>query len=123
MTSSLERGNGNPLQYSRLENPMDRGAWQDISPWGDKELDMTEQLRTHIHIPMGNRPFLFLYEKLTYFFNFFHSNSFAVDFLKHYTIFLLVIMSLLVCSHLSEIVKLSLLEIWIIHLFSPILRL
>ena len=22
------RGHGNPLQYSRLENPMDRGAWQ-----------------------------------------------------------------------------------------------
>ena len=21
-------GNGNPLQYSQLENPMDRGAWQ-----------------------------------------------------------------------------------------------
>ena len=21
-------GNGNPLQYSSLENPMDRGAWQ-----------------------------------------------------------------------------------------------
>ena len=21
-------GNGNPCQYSRLENPMDRGAWQ-----------------------------------------------------------------------------------------------
>ena len=21
-------GNDNPLQYSRLENPMDRGAWQ-----------------------------------------------------------------------------------------------
>ena len=21
-------GNGNPLQYSHLENPMDRGAWQ-----------------------------------------------------------------------------------------------
>ena len=20
-------GNGNPVQYSRLENPMDRGAW------------------------------------------------------------------------------------------------
>ena len=20
-------GNGNPLQYSRLENPMDRGSW------------------------------------------------------------------------------------------------
>ena len=23
-------GNGNPLQYPCLENPMDRGAWQDI---------------------------------------------------------------------------------------------
>ena len=23
-------GNGNPLQYSCLENPMDRGAWQAI---------------------------------------------------------------------------------------------
>ena len=24
----LEGGHGNPLQYSCLENPMDRGAWQ-----------------------------------------------------------------------------------------------
>ena len=24
----LEEGNGNPLQYSCLENSMDRGAWQ-----------------------------------------------------------------------------------------------
>ena len=24
---SPEEGNGNPLQYSSLENPMDRGAW------------------------------------------------------------------------------------------------
>ena len=23
----LENGNGNPLQYSCLENPMDQGAW------------------------------------------------------------------------------------------------
>ena len=36
-------GNGNPLQHSCLENPMDRGAWRTI-PWGCKELDMTEQL-------------------------------------------------------------------------------
>ena len=26
--TSLGEGNGNPLQYSCLENPMDRGAWQ-----------------------------------------------------------------------------------------------
>ena len=25
---TLGEGNGNPLQYSRLDNPMDRGAWQ-----------------------------------------------------------------------------------------------
>ena len=25
---SPEGGHGNPLQYSRLENPMDRGVWQ-----------------------------------------------------------------------------------------------
>ena len=36
-----EEGNGNPLQYSCLENPMDRGAW---CPWGHKESDMTERL-------------------------------------------------------------------------------
>ena len=28
-------GNDNPLQYSCLENPMDRGAWQNtVSLWG-----------------------------------------------------------------------------------------
>ena len=30
--------NGNPLQYSCLENSMDRGAWR-ASPWGPKELE------------------------------------------------------------------------------------
>ena len=25
---SSGEGNGNPLQYSHMENPMDRGAWQ-----------------------------------------------------------------------------------------------
>ena len=35
-------GNGNPLQYSCLENPMDGGAW--YSPWGQKESGTTERL-------------------------------------------------------------------------------
>ena len=35
-------GNGNPLQYSCLENPMDRGAWWAIVHGGHKESDMTE---------------------------------------------------------------------------------
>ena len=33
---SPEEGNGNPLQYSGLENPMDRGAMVDYSPWVTK---------------------------------------------------------------------------------------
>ena len=37
-------GNGKPLQHSCLENPMDRAALMDYSPWGHKELDMTELL-------------------------------------------------------------------------------
>ena len=40
-------GHGNPLQYSCLENPMDRGALTDYNPWPCKEADMTEGLSRH----------------------------------------------------------------------------
>ena len=39
--------NGNPLQYSCLENPMNRGAWR-ASVHEDAESDMTERL-TYTH--------------------------------------------------------------------------
>ena len=35
-------GHGSPLQYSCLENPMDRGVWQAIVHVVAKESDMTE---------------------------------------------------------------------------------
>ena len=38
-------GNSNPLQYSCLENSMDRGAWW-VAVHGVKKSDMTEQLST-----------------------------------------------------------------------------
>ena len=38
----LEKRNGNPPQYSCLENSMDRGVWRDYSPWGRRELESTE---------------------------------------------------------------------------------
>ena len=38
-------GNGSPLQYSCLGNPMDRGAWgATVRGGGHKESDMTWQL-------------------------------------------------------------------------------
>ena len=38
-------GNGNPLQYSCPENPMDGVAWcRLLCPWGRKESDTTERL-------------------------------------------------------------------------------
>ena len=35
---------GNPLQYSCLENPMDRGAWLSTVHGVTKDLDMTQQV-------------------------------------------------------------------------------
>ena len=38
---SSGEGNGNPLQYSCLENLTDRGAWWDIVHWVTKKPNMT----------------------------------------------------------------------------------
>ena len=43
---SLGEGNDQPLQYSGLENSMDRGAWQISVCGGQKESDKTERLTT-----------------------------------------------------------------------------
>ena len=44
---SPEEGNDNPLQFSCLENPMNRGAWWATVHGITKESDMTKRLRTH----------------------------------------------------------------------------
>ena len=41
---SSGEGNGNPLQYSCLGNPMDRGGWCVIVHGVAKELDVTQRL-------------------------------------------------------------------------------
>ena len=43
---SSGEGHGNPLQYSCLENPHGQRSLEGYSPWGHKELDMTERLST-----------------------------------------------------------------------------
>ena len=45
-------GNSTPLQYSFLENSMDRGAWWAIVPGVAQESGMTEQLNNN-----NNNPF------------------------------------------------------------------
>ena len=45
---SLRAGNGNPLQYSWLENPMDRGAWR-LQSMGSQRIRY-DQMTGHIHI-------------------------------------------------------------------------
>ena len=46
--------NGNPLQYSCLENLMDRSSLAGHSPWGLKELDTIEQLTLSLFKPYLN---------------------------------------------------------------------
>jgi len=51
----LGKGNSNPLQYSYLENPMDRGAWQVIVHADAKS---GTRLNTHTHdLPYGGHRF------------------------------------------------------------------
>ena len=45
-------GHGNPLQYSGLENLHGQRSLEDCSPWGLKELNMTEQLSTAQNRPI-----------------------------------------------------------------------
>ena len=46
---SPREGNGNPLQYSCLENPMDRGAWWAPVHGVAKSQTHLKRLRMHTH--------------------------------------------------------------------------
>ena len=50
---SLVGGNGNPLQYSWLKNPIDRGDWWTTVHGSHKESDMTEHSTVIIQIRFG----------------------------------------------------------------------
>ena len=50
------RGHDNPLQYSCLGNPMDRGAWQ-ATVLGVTELDMTWWINNNNMKPPSTMPY------------------------------------------------------------------
>ena len=55
-------GHGNPLQYSYLENSMDRGAWQAAIHVVTKEWDVTEAtLRAHEHMRVHTHTYMYIY--------------------------------------------------------------
>ena len=56
--------NGNPLQYSCLENPMDRGAWW--GPWGPKESDVTENNYSYKNGWLQVRIYIFTHSQIIY---------------------------------------------------------
>ena len=45
----IREGNGHPLQYSCLENLVDRGAWW-ATVHGSQESDTTEGLSSSMHV-------------------------------------------------------------------------
>ena len=52
---SLGEGNGTPLQYSCLENLMDRGSWWATVHGVTKELETTEGLSTHASLELRHQ--------------------------------------------------------------------
>ena len=55
------RGHGNPLQYSCLENPMDRGAWQATVLGVAKSQTWLKQLCMHTSLYMVQQIWMFLF--------------------------------------------------------------
>ena len=53
----LGEGNGNPLQYSCLENPMDGGAWCRLLFMGWQRVGSTERLHFHFLSYHEHTPF------------------------------------------------------------------
>ena len=73
LAQSTGERNGNPLLYSCLGNPMNRGAYVCYSSWGHKELDMTENMTDPV------------YNKTTVSLCFELDSRLAVYFKKHFT--------------------------------------
>ena len=74
-------GNGKPLQYSCLENSMDRGVWWATVHGGCRELDTAERLS--IKVPLSHSAYSVYSSSYTHCY-FKHSTKFIFKILKRY---------------------------------------
>ena len=58
---ALGAGNGNPLQYPCLKNPMDRGTWWATVKKDCRELDTAEHMRHIIEKSLKNNMHIYVY--------------------------------------------------------------
>ena len=64
LVRSPGKENGNPLQFSCLGNPIDRGTWGGYSPWGHKESHLSvTHMRVHTHTHTHTHEHMNLYLK------------------------------------------------------------
>ena len=118
---SPEEGNGNPLQYSCLENPHGQRSLTGYSPWGHKESDTTERLTftfkvfsraaVSLCIPISN---IWEFQLLYILTNIYFSFLFIIAKLagvKYYLIMVLVCISLVIshveCHFISLVIRIS----------------
>ena len=78
---SLGKGNGNPLQYSCLGNPMDRGAWQTTVHGAAESWTRLMQLSTHAQLLTILLPPFIIFMFLKNIFNYYKKYYFK----KYYT--------------------------------------
>ena len=57
-------GNGNPLQYSCLENPMDRGAWWATVHRVEQSQTKLKCLSVHMHTHIHTHTHTYIYIKM-----------------------------------------------------------
>ena len=81
-------GNGYSLQYSCLENSMDRGAWQATVHGSHKESDTTERLTLSKHKKENNKWFQQkLLNNFNYYINYNHFITIAINILITWILF------------------------------------
>ena len=98
-------GHDNPHQYSCLEIPHGQRSLAGYSPWGRKELDITEWLRVHVLVTnassIPNCLQIFIFSMYTPF----KTEIIAVNFKRNKNLSIIFLVNFLICNKILEILK------------------